>query len=438
MMKFMLMIMFMIPLLSSYWIMMYSLMLITLFYMMNSIEGFMSYLSYSYGLDMISYWMILLTFWISILMIMASYKIKVMNTFKVFLFIVLTLLFLLFMSFSCTNLFLFYCFFESSIIPTMILIFGWGYQPERLMSGVYLIMYTMFASLPLLVVIFSIMQLNNTCFYFMINLKFNIYMYMSLIMAFLVKMPMFFLHFWLPKAHVEAPISGSMILAGVLLKLGGYGLLRVFTFMYSYIIYNYIWIVISLFGSVVVGFLCLFQVDIKSMIAYSSVSHMGLVIGGIMTCNYLGLSGSLVLMLGHGLCSSGLFVLANLIYERSYSRSIFINKGYMVIMPNLCLFWFILSINNMSSPPTLNLLGEILLINSMVSWGKITMLFLALCSFLSCSYSIYLYSIIQHGQLHPGLKINNFVNIREYSLLFFHLFPLNLFFLKGNLLITLF
>nr|YP_002735039.1 NADH dehydrogenase subunit 4 [Malcus inconspicuus]ABZ02055.1 NADH dehydrogenase subunit 4 [Malcus inconspicuus] len=438
MMKFLLMIVFLIPLSNSYWMMMYALMFIMLSFMFMTLIPYWSSLSYGYGIDVIFYWMIMLTFWISILMIMASYKIKSSLTMNNFLFMILFLMFFLFLSFSCTNFFLFYLFFESSIVPTVILIFGWGYQPERLKAGIYLIMYTLFASLPLLIGIFYIMFKNNTCFYPLIDLQFNLYLYLSLIMAFLVKMPMFFVHFWLPKAHVEAPVSGSMILAGVLLKLGGYGLLRIFNFMTNYIIYNYIWIIISLFGSVMVSFFCLFQVDIKSLIAYSSVSHMGLVIGGIMTCNYLGLSGSLVMMLGHGLCSSGLFVLANLIYERSYSRSIFINKGYMTLMPNLSFFWFIFSINNMSSPPSLNLLGELMLINSIVSWSKITMIFLAFSSFLSCGYSIYLYSITQHGCFHSGLKIINFINVREYTLLFFHFIPLNFFFLKGDLLITLF
>nr|YP_007627000.1 NADH dehydrogenase subunit 4 [Chauliops fallax]AFV25573.1 NADH dehydrogenase subunit 4 [Chauliops fallax] len=433
MMSLLIMLFFLIFLIFNWWIFMFSVSFMIIILLIHPVSFYFSSLSYSYGFDMVSYWMIMLTLWIVFLMILASYKVKLMINNYMFLIIVFLLTLFLVLSFSCSNLFMFYIWFESSMIPTLILIFGWGYQPERLLAGMYLIFYTLFASLPMLISIFYIKSVNYSLFFNMISLDFNFYIYISLILAFLVKMPMFFTHYWLPSAHVEAPVSGSMILAGVLLKLGGYGLYRVFSFMYMYNYYNYIWVVVSLFGSVVVGILCLCQVDIKSMIAYSSVSHMGLVIGGLMTCNSMGLWGSMVLMLGHGLCSSGLFALANLIYERTHSRMIFINKGFMLFMPSMSLFWFILSINNMASPPSLNLLGEIMLINSMMSWSSITFIFLALSSFLGCCYSIYMYSITQHGYMYTGLKYSNYGDVREYSLVIFHILPLNILFLKSDI-----
>nr|YP_010310382.1 NADH dehydrogenase subunit 4 [Camptopus lateralis]UMY75917.1 NADH dehydrogenase subunit 4 [Camptopus lateralis] len=434
MMKLFIMFIFLIPLLSNWW--MYCLMTIlySFFLLLYPVTTYYSSLSYGFGMDLVSFCMVLLTIWIIFLMIMASSKVKFLHNYNVeFLLMMTLLLIFLSLTFTTSNLFLFYLFFESSMIPTLILIFGWGYQPERFLAGLYLLFYTLFASFPLLVCIFYIYMNYNTLFYFLISLdKCNIFMYLSLIMAFLVKMPMVFVHFWLPKAHVEAPVAGSMILAGVLLKLGGYGLFRVFFFL-KYWSFNYIWIILSLFGGVIVGFLCLSQVDIKSMIAYSSVAHMGLVIGGIMTCNYYGLLGSLILMIGHGLCSSGLFALANIIYERSHSRSLMINKGYITFMPIMALFWFLFCINNMASPPSLNLLGEIFLINSLMSWSYFSWLFLAFSSFLSCCYSIYLYSIVQHGSMYSGLKMESSGYIREYLLLIFHWLPLNMLFLKSDI-----
>nr|YP_002970769.1 NADH dehydrogenase subunit 4 [Valentia hoffmanni]ACJ69581.1 NADH dehydrogenase subunit 4 [Valentia hoffmanni] len=399
--------------------------------------GYYSMLSYSFGGDVLSMCMLFLSIWIIFLMVLASGLVYSLSNYYIeFMLVSFFLLLFLIFSFSTSNLFLFYLFFESSLIPTLLLIFGWGYQPERLGAGFYLLFYTLFASLPLLISIFVVHNYSFTLFYFLIFLDCNFYLFLCFVVAFLVKMPMIFVHFWLPKAHVEAPVAGSMILAGVLLKLGGYGLMRVFIFIYFYVLnYNYIFIGMSLFGAFMVGVLCLYQVDIKSLIAYSSVAHMGLVICGIFTMNYWGLCGSLILMIGHGLCSSGLFCLANMVYEKVHSRSFLINKGLLSFMPSLSLFWFILSSNNMASPPSLNLMGEVMLINSVMGWSYYGCIFLALSSFLSCCYSIYLYSYVQHGSFFGALVKFNYVSYREYVLTMFHILPLNFIIMKSDIFV---
>lgn len=211
------------------------------------------------------------------------------NYYEAFTINVIFLLIFLFLTFSRISLFGFYLFFEMSLIPTMFLILGWGYQPERLQAGVYLLFYTLLASLPLLVGIFYINDLLMCIdISVLVGRGFvNELLYYRMVMAFLVKMPMFLVHLWLPKAHVEAPVAGSMILAGILLKLGGYGLLRVMPFISVVgVKVNFIWVGVRLVGGVLVRLVCLRQVDLKALIAYSSVAHMGIVLGGMMTLTY--------------------------------------------------------------------------------------------------------------------------------------------------------
>nr|ARH53878.1 NADH dehydrogenase subunit 4 [Heterocerus parallelus] len=394
-------------------------------------------LSMGLGCDLISFLMIMLSIWICSLMIMASEKLNFTSNYKeFFIFLMIILLLSLFMSFGSLNLFYFYLFFESSLIPTLILIVGWGYQPERIQAGVYLIFYTMLASLPMMVMIFYLYNnLHSLSYFFMDNLNLNIYSYLCMNMVFFIKIPMYFVHLWLPKAHVEAPVSGSMILAGIMLKLGGYGLMRLLLIFISLnFCLNYFFMLLGLFGGMVVSFICLRQLDMKSLIAYSSVAHMSLVMGGILSLTVWGFCGSLCLMVAHGLCSSGLFCLANITYERTGSRSLYLNKGLINFMPSFSLMWFLLISSNMASPPSLNLMGEIMLINSLVSWDFLVMLVLIFLSFFSAAYSLYLYSYTQHGEVSLNLYSFSSGNIREYLLIIHHWLPLNLLFMKGELL----
>nr|YP_010890271.1 NADH dehydrogenase subunit 4 [Luehdorfia chinensis huashanensis]WJJ80172.1 NADH dehydrogenase subunit 4 [Luehdorfia chinensis huashanensis] len=437
-MKFFMMMSFMIPLclMSNMFWMVQMLLLLMMFMFMNisvSINNFCN-LSYMLGCDFISFGLIMLSIWICLLMIMASeslYKNKFYINF--FLINIIILLIMLYLTFSMMNLFMFYLFFEGSLIPTLMLIIGWGYQPERIQAGMYLLFYTLFASLPLLMGIFFIFnKFNFMMIYFLKFYNSNLYLlYLSMILAFLVKMPMYFVHLWLPKAHVEAPVSGSMILAGIMLKLGGYGMLRLMIFFQNLSLkMNFIWVSISLVGGFYISLKCYCQVDMKSLIAYSSVAHMSLVICGIMTLNYWGYLGSYIMMIGHGLCSSGMFVLANINYERLHSRSLFINKGLINFMPSMSLWWFLMMSSNMAAPPSLNLMGEISLINSLVSWSWLSMFMLILISFFSAGYSLYLYSYTQHGKYNLGIFSFYMGVSREYLMLMLHWLPLNLLVLK--------
>nr|UZT27126.1 NADH dehydrogenase subunit 4 [Sternaspis buzhinskajae] len=358
-----------------------------------------------FSIDLLNLPLIILTTWISSMMFMVSYlTLHNKNKSSLFSTQIILLSSTLILSFSVNNFILFYVFFEASLIPTLLLIIGWGYQPERLQAGMYLMMYTVTASLPLLM---SLLMIYKTNLHTSFSLMFWLWPHSPLttplwstisIMAFMVKMPLFFVHLWLPKAHVEAPVAGSMILAGVLLKLGSYGLIRLTFFLMKMskpIALGFL--SIALWGAVISSMICIRQQDLKSLIAYSSVGHMGLLTAGLMSNSKLGWQGSLSMMLAHGLCSSALFAIANMTYEKTNTRSLSLTKGMINSIPMLTFWWFILSAFNMAAPPSINLMSEIILLTASLSKSTFFFLAIILISFMTAAYSLHMFSASQHG-----------------------------------------
>lgn len=378
-----------------------------------------------------SIWLIILSLWILRLIIICIDRVRAI---KILIFLVL--LFSLVIFFVSIDLILFYLIFEIRLIPTFFLIVYWGVNLERLNAAYYLLLYILLISFPLLLYIFKIYIYGLTLKFRLMLLvieayDFNFWGYLIIYIAFFIKMPIYIVHIWLPKAHVEAPVYGSMILAGVLLKIGGYGLIRMLEiFIKSRVKYNYLIFRVGIIGSILVGIVCLVQVDIKSLVAYSSVVHINLILCRIMTLFNLGFLRRYIIIISHGLCSSGLFYIVNIYYSRSISRLLILNKGLIRKLSILMIWWFLLCSANFSFPFSINFIREILILIVIINWDNFLIIYLILICFFRRAYSLYLFSYVQHGNFRYVEGVYNVRIIKEFIVLIIHFFPLVIFLLN--------
>lgn len=378
-----------------------------------------------------SIWLIILSFWILRLIIICIDNIRII---KILIF--LLLLFSLVIFFISIDLILFYLIFEIRLIPTFFLIIYWGANLERLNAAYYLLLYILLISFPLLLYIFKIYLYGLTLKFRLIILiiegyEFNFWGYMIIYTAFFIKIPIYITHIWLPKAHVEAPVYGSIILAGVLLKIGRYGLIRILEiFIKSSAKYNYLIFSVRIVGSILVGIVCLVQVDIKRLVAYSSVVHINLILCRILTLFNLGFLSRYIIIIAHGLCSSGLFYIVNIYYRRTISRLLILNKGLIRKLSILILWWFLLCSSNFSFPFSVNFIREILILIVIINWDNLMIIYLVLICFFRRAYSLYLFSYVQHGRGRYEEGKYNVRIVKEFIVLIIHFFPLIIFLLN--------
>nr|BBM34717.1 NADH dehydrogenase subunit 4 [Chelidoperca hirundinacea] len=427
----------------------YSLMIATasLTWLKNCSELGWSCLNPFMAIDPVSTPLLVLSCWLLPLMILASQnhmKSEPSNRQRMYITLMTSLQFFLILAFSATEIIMFYVMFEATLIPTLMIITRWGNQAERLDAGVHFLFYTLLGSLPLLVALLVLQKHTGTLSLlilqhsnpFLLTSNADKFWWTACLLAFLVKMPLYGVHLWLPKAHVEAPVAGSMVLAAVLLKLGGYGMIRMSSFLDSGTTNQlaYPFIVLALWGIVMTSSICLRQTDLKSLIAYSSVSHMGLVVGAILIMTPWGLAGAMALMIAHGLTSSALFCLANTNYERTHSRTMLLARGLQMVLPLMASWWFVASLANLALPPLPNLMGELMIITSLFTWSPWTLALTGAGTLITASYSLYMFLMTQRGPLPTHIINIPPTHTREHLLLALHLLPLILLILKPELI----
>jgi NADH-quinone oxidoreductase subunit M len=340
--------------------------------------------------------------------------------------ILLILEVLLIGTFCSLDLLLFYVCFESILIPMYVIIGIWGSRQRKILANYYFFLYTLLGSILLLVGIVYIFDQIGTADYTVLLVfsfsKFEqLILWLLLFISFSSKIPMVPLHLWLPEAHVEAPTAGSIILAGLLLKLGVYGFIRfsitlfpIASFYFTPLVYS-----LAIIGVIYGSLTAIRQSDLKKIIAYTSIAHMNLVVLGIFSCNTVGFQGAVYQSINHGFISSGLFILIGSIYDRYRTRVINYYSGLAAVMPLFTLLFLFFNIANIGFPGTGNFLGELLIFIGLFKINNMLTLFSALSLIISAVYTLWLFNRISFGNLKIQYLVGFIdINTREFITVF--------------------
>jgi len=377
------------------------------------------------GIDGISIYFVLLTTLITPLVLLSNWH-SITENVKSYIIIILLLETLLLGVFLVLNIFLFYIFFESTLIPLFLLIGMYG-SNNKVRASFYLFLYTLLGSLFLLISILYILTIvGATDFDILYKTNFNyntqIILFIGIFIALAVKTPVIFLNNWLLKAHVESPLGGSIILAAIVLKLSLYGVLRLILPIIpkSSISLTFIVYVIGVITIIYASISTLRTIDIKELIAYSSVSHAAVYLLAAFSNTIQGLEGSILLGLGHGFVSSGLFIcVGGILYDRSHTRLISVYKGLAQIMPIFSTLFFILCLGNAGTPLSLNFIGEFLSLYGIFERIPLLGVFASTSIVLSAAYTIYMFNRTAFGGNYSKLFMINVIDLtkREFLIL---------------------
>ncbi len=361
-------------------------------------------INYKVGIDGISILFIVLSTFIAPLCIISVNR-SVNNKLKDFLIAILVMESLMIGVFSSLDLVIFYLFFEGGLIPMFLIIGIWG-GTRRVYSAFKFFLYTLLGSVLMLVAIISIYWINGTTdivelYSLGIDVKYQNLLWLAFFSSFAVKTPMWPVHTWLPDAHVEAPTAGSVLLAAILLKMAGYGFIRFSIGLFPIASENFTQLVyvLSLIAIVYTSLVALMQDDMKKLIAYSSVAHMGYVTLGIFTVNKQGLEGSIIQMISHGLVSAALFFCVGVLYDRMHSRLIKDYGGIVSVMPKYAVLFMIFTLAALGLPGTSGFVGEFLVLIGAFKESFLVATIASIGVVLGAAYMLWLYKRVVFGKI---------------------------------------